>query len=285
VKIAYVITAHKNAKQLRRLLKAIDYPGNTYVLHVDVKAPADVHQTAREFVSGHPSAATIPSDNIIWGSWRLARVQILAIAQALKLSKDWGYCLNISGQDYPLKTQAELGEIFDRGPTGANYLEVLKFADASSNTRKRLEYYWAPWRGKMHKLFRRRAPKFEVFWGSNQWAFTREACEFVADSPVSRKMQRAFRLSLCADELIFQNIIMHSPVRENIINNTMRKVVWNGGSHPKIFTIADRDELLNSQEWFARKFDHAVDEGIMDALDAALQQRAAGYAQQQRLTA
>jgi hypothetical protein len=279
MKIAYVITAHKDASQLRRLLNSIYWPGNTYVIHIDSKAPPEVHEIAKEFASTHALSAVIPSDKIIWGSWRLARVQILGLERALTLSNDWGYVLNLTGQDYPLKAQPELAAILEQGDTTKSYMEVLPFKNASADPKKRLEHWWLPWRGKMHKFWRRTWPSFEVYWGSNQWAFTRQAAEFVARSEVSKHMQRTFRFSLCADELIFQNIMMHGPMRDTIIAEPMRKIIWNGGWHPKVFTLADREELLGAKEWFGRKFDQAVDSQIMDLIDKELQSRTKQYSQ------
>ena len=150
---------------------------------------------------------------------------------------------------------------------------MLDFAQAGANPRKRLEYYWVPWRGKMTKLFRRRrAPGFKVYWGSNYFALTRAACEHLVRSDVSRRMQRYFRFALCADELIFQNALMHGPaeIRDSIVSRTFRKLTWDGGSHPKTYTIRDIDELLASDAWFARKFDEAVDSNVLDRLDQRL---------------
>jgi hypothetical protein len=277
VKLAYVITAHRNARQLRRLLERIRHPGNTYVLHVDKAASPDVHATARDFATSNPNAAVIPSERIIWGSWRLAHAQIRGVAEALTLSSDWQYCINLTGQDYPLKTQTEIAAALAAGPTGTNYLEVLDFDQAGANPRKRLEFYWVPWRGKMTKLFRRRAPGFKVYWGSNYFCLTRDACAHLATSPTSRDMQRVFRFTLCADELISQNAIMHGPpsLRDSVVNKTFRKLTWAGGSHPKTYTSADLDELLASDAWFARKFDETIDTKVLDALDQRLDQHAA----------
>jgi hypothetical protein len=92
----------------------------------------------------------------------------------------------------------------------------------------------------------------------------------LATSELSRRIQKTFRFSLCADELIFQNILMHSPLKDSIISKTFRKLVWAGGSHPKTFTIADADELLASDALFARKFDDEADAAILDRLDLRL---------------
>jgi hypothetical protein len=214
----------------------------------------------------------IPGESITWGSWRLAHAQIRGVAEALRISNTWDYCINLTGQDYPLKTQAQIAERLAAGPAGANYLEVLDFAKAGANPRKRLERYWIPWRGKMVKTPLPRGPlKFHpVYWGSNYFALTRGGCEQLARSDLSKRMQRTFRFALCADELIFQNILMHGPLRETVVNQTFRKLTWAGGSHPKTYTLADREELLRSDAFFARKFDTQVDASVMDVIDASL---------------
>ena len=272
MKLAYVITAHRSPKQLLRLLRAIESPGNTVVLHVDAKADAAVHSAAREYAATHSSARVIPSESIIWGSWRLAHAQIRATGEALRASNDWDYCLNLTAQDYPLKTQAEIARQLAGGPPGANYLEVLEFDKAGPNPRKRLESYWVPWRGQMRKLFRRRPVGFKVYWGSNYFALTRAACEHLVRSDVSRRMQKTFRFTRCADEMVFQNALMHGPaeLRDSVVNKTFRKLTWDGGWHPKTYTIADKDELLASDAWVARKFDEATDAKILDVLDEHL---------------
>jgi hypothetical protein len=278
VNLAYVITAHRSPRQFARLLRAIHVPQNTYVLHVDAKADAGVHEVARQFAAEHRNAAVIPPEAIIWGSWRLSRAQVRGLAKALEVSRDWAYCLNLTAQDYPLKTQAQIAATLASGPSGANYLEVLDFDNASPGPRKRLEHYWLPFRGQMRKLslFRRPPPKFKVYWGSNYFNLTRAACGHLVRSDVSRRMQRTFRLTRCADEMIFQNAIMHGPpeLRDSVVNKTFRQLTWTGGAHPKTYTMTDLDELVASDAFFARKFDMDADAKVLDALDAHLARNA-----------
>jgi len=272
VNLAYVITAHRSPGQMLRLLRAVYTPANTYVIHVDAKAETSLHVTAKQYAEAHPNVTTIRSESIIWGSWRLARAQIRGMKEALRLSDNWAYCLNLTAQDYPLRTQDQIAQQLAAGPAGANYIEVLDFANASENPRKRLEYYWVPWRGKLRKFIRRRPPRFKVYWGSNYYALTRAACEHMVSSDVSRRMQRYFRFALCADELIFQNAIMHgaTSLRDSVVPKTFRKLTWDGGSHPRTYTAKDFEDLVNSDAWFARKFDEAVDATILDRLDEHL---------------
>lgn len=281
VKLAYVITAHTNPPQLLRLLGAIEAPGTAVALHIDAKANPELHQAARRYADAHQNTTVIASESIIWGSWRLAHAQIRGLRELLRASGEWDYCINLTGQDYPLKTQPQIAQALAEGPAGANYLEILDFDKASANARKRLEYWWAPWRGRMKKLWRRRRqPDFKVYWGSNYFALTRAACEKLASGDATRRMEKTFRFTLCSDELILQNALMHGAgeLRDSFINKTFRKLTWTGGWHPRTYTIADRDELLSSDAWFARKFDTSVDASILDAIDAHLNQQASAPA-------
>jgi hypothetical protein len=277
MKLAYLITAHKHPQQLLRMMRAIHHPADTYVLHVCTRAPAEMHAAARDFAAAHSNCRVIPAERVMWGSWRLARVQLRQMAEALRVAPDWDYCINLSGQDYPLKTRDQMIAALAAGPKGANYLEVLDFAKAGVNPRKRLEFFWIPWRGKMTKLVRRRPPNFKVYWGSNHFVLSRGACEHLVNAGISHDMLRYFRYTLCADEMVFQNSLMHGPavLRDSIVSKTWRKITWSGGSHPKTYTMADLEELRASDAWFARKFDDTVDAKILDALDEHLNQGAA----------
>jgi len=155
MKLAYLITAHKYPQQLLRLMRAIYHPANTYVLHVCTRAPAEMHAAARQCAAAHPNCSVIPGERVMWGSWRLARAQLHQMAEALRVASDWDYCINLSGQDYPLKTNDQIAATVAAGPAGANYLEVLDFAKAGANPRKRLEFFWVPWRGKMTKQIKK----------------------------------------------------------------------------------------------------------------------------------
>ncbi len=266
--IAYVITAHQNARQLLRMLHAISAPDNVYILHIDAKADRSVHDAARDFAADHPRASVIRSEPLMWGSWRIARAQIRGMKEALRIADDWNYCINLTGQDYPLHTQHEIARRLESGPMDANYVQVLDFATASTEPRKRLEFYWMPWRGKMTKVMRRRRPlPFRVYWGSNWITLTRPACEYLTCSDLANKMLRAFRFTLCADELIFQTTLMHSPFHDTLISKNFRAIDWTGGWHPRTYTLADLSRLLNSDALFARKFDDTIDSNILDAID------------------
>lgn len=274
VKLAYIVIAHKNPRQLLRLLRAIQSPlTSAIVIHVDRKSEPAMHEAAAQWAADNSNSRVIPAQNVIWGNWRVAHAQMRCLAEALSFSKDWDYCLSLSGQDYPLKTQRQITSQLAAGPSGANYIEVLDFDKASPKARRRMEYYWFPWRGQMTRILRRRRwPRFKLYWGSNHINLTRAGCAHLAHSDLARRMERTFRFTTCSDEMIFQNALMHGPadLRDSIVSNCRRKLTWSGGSHPKTYTIDDLKDLLASDAWFARKFDETIDSRILDALDKHL---------------
>jgi hypothetical protein len=275
VKLAYVITAHKNAGQLRRLLAAIDSAHHTYVLHVDRRAPAPVHAAAYDFASRHPRAAVMAPRNIGWGAWSLCRIQIDLMASALNVSDDWQYLINLSGQDFPLRTQEEIAAALAAGPAGANRLQVLDFAATNGTIRKRLDHYWIEWHSRSRRLWRRQLPAdARIYWGSNWVIHSRQACAYVT-GPEARHWQRFFRFSMIPDEFFFQTALMNSPLAGTIIADNARHIIWNGGPNPRILTDADRNSLLASPAWFARKFDETTHPAILDEMERALARRRA----------
>jgi hypothetical protein len=82
---------------------------------------------------------------------------------------------------------------------------------------------------------------------------------------------RFFRTVDVPDEILFQSILLSSPLRESVVNDDLRHIVWKAGiSHPELLTTDDLPELERSGDFFARKFDLAVDAGVLDEIDRRL---------------
>ncbi|RQP16427.1 MAG: glycosyl transferase, partial [Parapedobacter sp.] len=76
------------------------------------------------------------------------------------------------------------------------------------------------------------------------------------------------KYSWAPDEFFFQTMLYNSPYRENIINDNLRYINWNGGkSSPKILTTEDLTVLKASRKFFARKFNADIDYAVLDHLD------------------
>jgi hypothetical protein len=69
------------------------------------------------------------------------------------------------------------------------------------------------------------------------------------------------------EEFFFQTALMDSRFESTLVADNKRKIIWDGGPHPRTLTTADLPALLTSGAWFARKFDDAVDPDLLDAID------------------
>jgi hypothetical protein len=53
-----------------------------------------------------------------------------------------------------------------------------------------------------------------------------------------------------------------------LINNNLRYIDWSENqSSPKTITVKDKEKLMESNAFFARKFDMNIDADILDFLD------------------
>ena|ERR1051326_1273282 len=270
--VAYVIAAHKNARQLTRLLNTIESPGNTYVLHVDRRANSAVHAAARAFVEtrGDRSAVALRPQKILWGHWSMVSVQIAGIKAALAANQNWRHLINLSGQCYPLRPAGQIeAELAAAG--GQSFMEILDFEKSTENAHKRLKWFYFPCRDKMKKLWRRRPIRgTKIWWGSQWYVLSREACEYMVSEPALKRLRRYFYWSLIPDEMYFQTALMNSPLADSIVRDNKRLIMWQGGPNPKTLTMDDWPMVQTSPAWFARKFDDRADPRILDALDQRL---------------
>jgi hypothetical protein len=85
--------------------------------------------------------------------------------------------------------------------------------------------------------------------------------DFVKNNPDYLKF---FSTVLIPEEHFFQIILLNSPHKSEIVNDSLRYLVWPG---PKILRTEDIDDILNSGKFFARKFDIEIDSNVLDMLD------------------
>ena len=93
-----------------------------------------------------------------------------------------------------------------------------------------------------------------------------------------RSIRRFTRFSRCSDELYKQIVLLNDPdIAPTISSCGTRKIDWTqGGSHPRVYTPADFDELVSAggRDVFARKFSDVESRECIDRLYEYLQSRA-----------
>jgi hypothetical protein len=274
--IAYAIFAHRDGPQLARLLSRVYAAENLYYVHVDARRP-DVRRAAEEFASKTPSRNVhlLPSRRIVWGGWSLARAQLAAMRSALGDERHWDYFINLSGQDYPLRTQQTIRASLAQSPPGSNFMEVLDFERARPTIAPRVQYCHIEIGSRLLRLRLPRRPLkgIKLYWGSNFGVFSRAFCRHLLDSPLAARCRRYLRLAKLPEEFLFQTVLMNSPeFAGTLVPRHQRLISWHekDNPHPKVFTITDIDALMRADAWFARKFDLRIDEQVIDDIDRRL---------------
>ncbi|KAK6172748.1 hypothetical protein SNE40_016345 [Patella caerulea] len=120
--IAYSILMFKDVEQFERLLRAIYRPQNYYCIHVDAKAAEDVYNAVRGIVGCLDNVfMTRKYVDVQWGTFSVLEPELICMKMLFKY-KNWKYFINLTGQEFPLKTNYELVKILETY-NGANDME------------------------------------------------------------------------------------------------------------------------------------------------------------------
>ena len=121
--IAYSILMYKDVEQVERLLRMIYRPQNIYCIHVDRKSNASTYHAMKAIVSCFDNVFMSPNRvRMAWGYFEILRADLYCMEELLKRSKTWKYFINLTGQEFPLRTNYELVKIL-KAYNGANDIE------------------------------------------------------------------------------------------------------------------------------------------------------------------
>jgi hypothetical protein len=160
----------------------------------------------------------------------------------------------LTGQDYPIKSNAHVEQVLaaSGGRSFMNF-QPLPVDRLEGGGYARLPEPDVPYG--LHPYF-----------GSGYWILHRTAVEyiqsFLSDHP---EYVPYFERVRVPDEMFFQTVLLNSPLRDTIVNDDFRYIRWPG---PKVLAMADLDDLRQTRDLFARKFDETVDPAVLAAIDA-----------------
>ena len=275
---AYLIMAHNNFQQLQMLISLLDDPRNDIYLHIDKKASSF---TPDAICVQHATLVLINRISVNWGGHSQITCELNLLKAAIP--KHYQYYHLISGVDLPLKTQDELHAFFDSGYPN-NYIGFDEVANQAGSFLPRINQYHIfqdiigrnPGlfiavlerleRYSLHlqrKLGICRKQYIQPYKGTQWFSITDALAQYILDHESLIKKQ--FYHSICADEIFLHSISMASPYRDYIVKNSLRAIDWNRGN-PYTYRQEDVEELLQSSNLFARKFDSRVDSTAIDKI-------------------
>ncbi len=271
--IAYFILVHRYPEQFKRLFKSIYDPANHYLVHVDKSSGSEIASDIRTFLADYPNSEVLPGKNAVWGGYSLVDAQLRGMAQLLRMDGNWEFFVNLSGQDYPLKSQSYIADFLSRH-RGKEFIKVLDQRKVRPETMTRIGRYVVELPNRVVRTWLSRPFLAEASpYIGNQWMIvSRGFCEFVCHDPQSERYKSFYRNTFIANEGLFQTVMMNTGAHGEIVSDDLRMIDWVPDGEiklrPRTFTAEDGPELLASECLFARKFDATVDERILDMIDA-----------------
>jgi hypothetical protein len=274
--IAYLILMHRYPRQFKRLFKAIYHPANYYLIHVDKRSGVGLHSDIRDFLADFPNASMLKSEKALWGGYSLVDAELRGMKELLKLGLKWEFFINLSAQDFPLKSQTYIHNFLKRH-LEKDFIKLSNQSISRPETLHRIENYVTEFGDKIaDKPIRKRSFLEGVtpFVG-NQWMIvSRKFCEFISSSPEVDRFKEFYRHTLIADEGFFQTVMMNTSYKGTIVNDDKRTIDWIPMGtiklRPRDFTSQDAEYLIASPGLFARKFDESIDAEILSLLEANL---------------
>ncbi|CAL8085950.1 unnamed protein product [Calicophoron daubneyi] len=277
--LAFNILVFTDLERAVRLLRAIYRPQNSYCIHVDKKS-------TKEYVRTLKIAATCFGNNVFlvpdserrdvrWGEISILEAELICFKVLMKSGRNWKYLINLTGQEFPLRTNWEL----------VVALKALNGSNLVAATYKRRNMWRVP------------PPKYSdlkvtYYKGSVHVAVRREFVNFTLYDQRAIKLLKALRdyerdkgHRIITDETYFATL-NHNPVifpipgaflGEHEVGTVTRAKIWQDGRTTCgskvwirtvcMFGIADLPFLIKSEKFFANKFRVHVEPEAYDILE------------------
>lgn len=277
MRIAYLMTVHRNPLLLERFIGTLSICGSGFFIHVDQKA--DIGK-----FSGIGGAGVFLSEERIPVYWcQISQVEatLLLMRQALARPENYDYFVFLQGSDYPIRSGAYIQRFFEEN-RGHEFISTTKIP-ASGYPLSKINNLWYPSDkpvrrfaaktlaklGLAQRDYRKYLGGLEAYAGHACWALSRDACQYIVRFAESNPhVEKYFQDACTPDEMYFQTVLGNSPFRSRTRRNLVYQA-WTLSSsgeqrhqinseHVSLFTA--RQQFIVNDEWwtgeilFARKF-------------------------------
>lgn len=294
--IAYLISAHTDAPQLKRLIEAL-HPDAEYFVHIDLKS--DISQFTQLILSENIHFIKERSD-VRWGTLIEVEYQMALIRAAVQYPRHFDRIFFLSGMDYPLWSNEHITrwleeqgdrEILQGINMNTDYI-VGGQREIYTLSRPLFHCFNNKWNQKLSILCRKvlaalghRKPMslnvgyetWNLYKGSAWWCISQELAQYVLDCYDKKpEIRRYFRDSFGQAETLIQTIAFNSP-------EWARRCILTRGEYPglaaltplhfiiyepviKVMDASDYDQLMASGRMFTRKLRSGVSDTLIEKL-------------------
>lgn len=301
MRIAFLIGAHTDVKQLIRLLESLQSYGDAYI-HVDGKVKDQFFlSTLTDYVTNHSNNVFVSSKRfkVAWGGYSQVKWQILLLKTALSKGLYDRYVF-LSGLDYPIYSVHEMMDTFEKNKNKEYVNGYNLTLNIGNVTQQRIKYYhffrdiplphkWILRRviiGGVFLLLRYLGircntflivnnEKWNVYVGSQWTALTKECAKYIVKIIEEEKcISKYFSHTYSPDELVIPTIVFNSEFCNNAVEITQKIFSELAPLHYLNYTdhIWDYDEkdyytLVESKKMFVRKLISGKSEKLIEMLE------------------
>lgn len=301
MKHAFLIIAHNNWWQLKKLIECLDSDTHDIYVHVDKKS--------KDFDESYFRNSVIKSSlkfyreyEVYWGGFSQVQVEMFLLKQAYANGYDYYHI--ISGADLPLKSNEEIDSFFEENK-GKEFIlydeDALKENPEISRRAKYYHFlqnyrrrYTEKWKNSFFTFCERISLALQIIIGVNrvknldwqikygsQWvSITDELVKVILAN--KEKITSVFSYTNCADELFIQTIAFNCGFKDHIFQPAdkqaanLRCIDWSRGKNgnPYTYRLKDIDMLIpkiggggrENLNLFARKFSETIDKDLIDEI-------------------
>ena len=289
IRIAYVILAHHRPESAVRLVRRLHQPDHDFFIHYNLRSSEKEYQLLAGELQNLPNVRMLARHKCTWGDDGMILGALKGIQEIARQGFVHDYAILLTGQDYPVKSDARFRERL-AAAAGGSFMEYAAWPITNwENGRaiKRIKDWhwhlpfpnwarplgWPPSKQHLTLPWNRKIPGgLHPHFGSAFWYLHRSCLQYIQDY-VTRHPEyvRFFRHALIPDECFFQTLLLNSPLAATVSKRTLTYVNWRP-PWPGILTMDDLPQLRESDALLARKFDPVTSSQVLDHLDLLAQE-------------
>lgn len=306
-KIAYLIQAHADPENLKRLINALD-DQDDFFIHIDKKSNIDpfyelLKEKSNVFFIEDPDRI-----KVYWGGFSQVRATLNLIEKCLVQNKingsDYLKVILISGADYPIKSKKTFKSYLETFKD-VNFIRGMNVTEANTKKynyclrnylffdfflinqnitrvfRKILNLIGSTIFKKTNYVLLENGKKMDVFHGSSWWALNIEVIKYIQEySRNNNTLKKYFRYSLASDEKYFHTIFFNSVFSKTNISKGSEPYIPAtyafsnlhiiDPSLSKWFNERDFESIKESDRFFVRKVSTKNSKTLLDLIDLEL---------------
>jgi hypothetical protein len=264
VRIAYFIMVHHKPNVFKAMFEKIYTRDQFYLIHIDRKAGAKFTEDIQLYLLQFPNAYLLESMNIVPGGFSVIQAELNAMEYLLNAGREWDYFINLSGEDYPLRSQSIIRQ-FLKANKGRNYLFYYDQKFYRPDTMQRIQNHFTELTHKISSMVYKREFMEGVtpYIGEKWFILTRETCTFLTQNKRVLDFEDYYLHTLLPAESFFQTVLMNTEFKDIIVNDDKRANIERSCFRNSAHTGHFIQSLEAGNHLFIRKVNGKTDNSIL----------------------